>query len=57
MKDAGIDYEFASYAGAVHGFTNPDNGTDNSKGAAYNKEADMKSWDAMKTFFNQIFKG
>jgi dienelactone hydrolase len=40
---------------AVHGFTNPEHGNDPSKGAAYNKEADMRSWEAMKQFFMEMF--
>jgi dienelactone hydrolase len=39
----------------VHAFTNPSAGNDNSKGAAYNAAADHRSWEAMKTFFAEIF--
>ncbi|HEY4743232.1 MAG TPA: dienelactone hydrolase family protein [Desulfuromonadaceae bacterium] len=56
MRTGGVDWQLVAYGSAVHGFTNPDNGTDNSKGAAYNKEADMRSWEAMKVFFKEIFK-
>jgi dienelactone hydrolase len=49
-------WELVKFGNAVHAFTNPDAGNNNSKGAAYNKEADLKSWEAMKTFFNRIFK-
>jgi dienelactone hydrolase len=56
MRKGGIDWQIVIYSGAVHGFTNPDNGTDNSKGVAYNEKADRRSWEAMKTFFNEIFK-
>ena len=31
-------------------------GNDNSKGAAYNEAADKRSWEAMKSFFAEIFK-
>lgn len=55
MEGAGVDYELISYDKAVHGFTNPDNGTDVSKGAAYDEEADIKSWMAMRRFFEEIF--
>ncbi len=44
------------YANAVHAFTDPAAGNDNSKGAAYNEAADRRSWEAMKTFFAEIFK-
>jgi dienelactone hydrolase len=55
MRSTKVDWQLIIYSGAVHGFTNPDNGSDNSKGAAYNKQADMRSWNAMKEFFKEIF--
>ena len=59
MNDGKFDYQFISYAGAVHAFTN--------KGAdkiaretglpiAYNAAADKRSWTHMKSFFSEIFK-
>ena len=56
MRKAGVDWYLTVYSGAVHGFTNPENGTDNSKGSAYNEKADRRSWQAMKDFFAEIFK-
>lgn len=56
MNEAGVDWQLNVYSHARHGFTNPDNGSDNTKAVAYNKEADMRSWEAMKSFFNEIFK-
>jgi dienelactone hydrolase len=56
MEKAGVDWYLVSYGHAVHGFTNPANGTDNSKGAAYNEKAEKRSWRAMKDFFEEIFK-
>jgi len=56
MKDAGVDYQIFIYGGAVHSFTNPNSGNDPSKGAAYNEKADKRSWEAMKIFFDEIFK-
>jgi dienelactone hydrolase len=56
MRRAGIDWTFVSYGGAVHSFTRPDAGNDNSKGAAYNEAADRRSWGAMTQFFNEIFQ-
>ena len=56
MNDAGVDWQFTAYSGAVHGFTNPENGADTSKGVAYNERADARSWAAMKQFFDEIFK-
>jgi dienelactone hydrolase len=55
MDDASVKYHFIAYPGAVHSFTRPDAGNDNSKGAAYNEEADHKSWAEMKKFFGKIF--
>ncbi len=55
MDDAKVDYQFISYKGAVHGFTNPDNkGT--VPGLKYNAKADKASWKAMKEFLKNIFK-
>jgi dienelactone hydrolase len=57
MEKAHVKYEFVAYPGAVHSFTRPDAGNDNSKGAAYNEAADKQSWAAMQKFFHQIFGG
>jgi dienelactone hydrolase len=56
MRNAKVDWQLISYGGAVHAFTNPDAGNDNSKGAAYNEEADRKSWREMKEFFEETLK-
>lgn len=56
MRKAGVDWEFVSYGGAVHSFTDWNAGNDNSKGAAYNEKADKRSWEAMKEFFAEIFR-
>lgn len=55
MRTGNVDWQLISYGGAVHGFTNPDNGDDNSKGAAYNADADARSWAAMQQFFAELF--
>jgi dienelactone hydrolase len=55
MRKAKVDWELVKYGNAVHTFTNPDAGNDNSKGAAYNAEADARSWQAMKDFFGEVF--
>ncbi len=44
------------YSGAVHSFTQPMAGNDNSRGAAYNESADRRSWQAMKSFFEEVFR-
>jgi len=56
MRAARVDWQFITYGNAVHSFTNPDAGNDNSKGAAYNEKADKRSWEAMRQFFAEIFK-
>jgi dienelactone hydrolase len=56
MTKAGVDWQLIKYSGAVHGFTNPEAGHDNSKGAAYNERADKRSWEAMKLFFAEVFR-
>lgn len=56
MRDAKVDWQFIAYGGAVHSFTRADAGTDPSKGAAYNAEADRRSWTAMTDFFGELFR-
>jgi dienelactone hydrolase len=55
MRSAKVDWQMNIYGNAVHSFTNPDSGSDNSKGAAYNRKADLRSWEAMRSFFKEIF--
>ena len=55
LNAAKVDWQMNYYSGAVHAFTQPMAGADNSKGAAYNKEADQRSWTAMRAFFDEIF--
>ena len=56
MKNAGVSHEFVAYPGAVHSFTHWEAGSDNSKGAAYNKQADEKSWAAMTRFWAECLR-
>ncbi|GFE56475.1 dienelactone hydrolase family protein [Geobacter sp. AOG1] len=56
MRQAGADWQLVKYGGAVHSFTNPESDSYNLKGAAYNKKADMRSWEAMRAFFGEIFR-
>lgn len=54
MTKAGVDWQVISYGGTVHSFTNPE--ADGSiEGICYNKQADARSWQAMQTFFDEIF--
>ena len=61
MEDAGVDYKFVSYEGALHSFTSKE-ADDNAKlfdmpepPVGYNEAADKGSWSEMQTFFNEIF--
>jgi dienelactone hydrolase len=56
MTDAKANWEIVFYSDAVHSFTHPEAGTDPSKGAAYNEQADRRSWVAMQSFFTELFK-
>lgn len=55
MTEAKADWQLVAYGNAVHSFTNPAAGNDNSRGSAYNESADKRSWIAMKNFFAEIF--
>jgi len=55
MRKANVDWQMNFYGGAVHSFSNPASGNDNSRGIAYNEKADKRSWEAMKLFFREIF--
>jgi dienelactone hydrolase len=55
LRSANVDWRLIKYGGAVHSFTQPLAGNDNSKGAAYNERADKRSWADMKSFFAEIF--
>lgn len=51
------NYQLNLYGGAVHAFSNPDAGSDPTKGAAYDAQADKRSWQAMADFFKELFGG
>jgi dienelactone hydrolase len=55
MESAGVDWQLVMYGHAVHSFTNPGAGDDPSRGSAYNEKADRRSWEAMQTFFIELF--
>jgi dienelactone hydrolase len=58
MDDGKFDYQFISYARAVHAFTNPDAdkiAAAGLEGVGYNAAADHRSWAHMKTFFDEVF--
>ena len=54
MQKAGVALQFIAYPNAVHAFTNPTAGNDNSKGAAYNAAADKASWAEFEKFIKSL---
>lgn len=59
MVDAGTNFKFVNYPGAIHSFTNPDADSLGKKfnlPLGYNKQADEESWKDMKMFLEEIFK-
>lgn len=56
MRKAGADWQLIQYGGAVHSFTVPEAGNDPSKGMAYDRSADERSWKALLAFFEEIFR-
>ena len=58
MADAKVNFQFISYPGAKHSFTNPDADQYAKQFGmpfAYNAAADKKSWEDMQAFFKKIF--
>jgi dienelactone hydrolase len=57
MRAAGVNWQMSLYGGVVHSFTNPEaSKLGNPAFAAYNEQADMRSWSEMLTLFGEIFK-
>jgi len=56
MRKSGADWQMILFGGAVHGFTNPDADKVGIKGIAYNRSADVRSWEYLKLFFTEIFR-
>jgi dienelactone hydrolase len=55
MRAAKADWSLVQYGNAVHGFTNPNAGSDNSKGMAYNPLADKRAFQAMQDLYQESF--
>ncbi len=57
MRVAKADWQLISYGNAVHSYTNPEIPLDPSgtKPAAYEPNADRRSWTHMQDFFREIF--
>jgi len=55
MTAAGADWQWVAYGGAKHSFTNPEADSRGMDGLAYNRSADLRSWKAMLTLFEEAF--
>ncbi len=53
MRKARADWQMVYFGNSVHAFTNPANGTDNSKGMAYNPVSAARAWKYMRDFFSE----
>jgi dienelactone hydrolase len=56
LAASGADYEFISFGGAVHSFTNPTADDRGIPGLKYDAKADARSWAAMKAFLKGAFE-
>ncbi|VVC76676.1 hypothetical protein AQUSIP_20000 [Aquicella siphonis] len=54
MTYAKVDWQLHVYGNAMHAFTNPQ-ANDPDFGTVYEKNADMRSWTAMRSFFKEVF--
>jgi dienelactone hydrolase len=60
MADAEVDMKFVAYPGAVHSFTNPGAtavGERFEMPLAYNREADLESWNELESLLAETFSG
>ncbi len=56
MRAGNADWQFINYGNAVHSFTNPEAGNDNSTGNAYNEKAAKRSFEHLKSFLKEVLK-
>lgn len=54
LSAAGCDWQIHSYGGTVHAFTNP-MANDPAFGTVYKESSDLRSWQSMQNFLNEIF--
>lgn len=55
MTEAKADWQMIVYGGAQHSFTNPGADATNRPGIKYDKNADARSWQAMRDIFAEVF--
>ena len=56
MRTSNADWQMINYSNAVHAFTDPNVGNDNSKGAAYNEKAAKRSWEHLRVFLKEVLE-
>jgi len=59
MRDANVRFDFISYPGAMHAFTNPaatELGKKFKLPLAYHQQADVASWQKMQDFLAEVFR-
>ena len=59
MAELAVPYQFISYPGAKHGFSNPeatDKGKKYNLPLAYDEKTDRQSWEDMKAFWQRVFR-
>ena len=56
MRDSKADWQMIYYSDSVHSFTNPEAGSDNAKGAAYNPVAARRSFEHLKLFLDEVLR-
>ena len=54
LEGAKADWEFISYGGAVHAFSNPDAGSYGIDNIRYDERADRRSWATMQAFLKEV---
>ncbi len=55
LRTGEADWQFMSYGGAKHSFTNPDADKAGIPALAYDKIADQRSWKLMLSFLDELF--
>lgn len=56
LDEAGLDWHMVIFGGAQHGFTNPSANQYGMNGVQYQEQADRRSWEHMKMFFDELFR-
>ncbi|MEZ5974627.1 MAG: dienelactone hydrolase family protein [Planctomycetota bacterium] len=54
LSDAGADWQLHAYGHTMHAFTNPA-ANDPDFGTVYQPDADRRSWQAARNFFEELF--